>query len=183
MASKDIYIIKNKGGLLRIKELLEEYAIYDNTDDSPYLMYGYKTLNDQCKQTYRVLYNLKKSLNQNPIKISLDYLSTVLSTSEDTQTLRLKELEKHELLKVIRKPYDLNSYEIYEPLPDYTFVKTIYELIKRKQLSIAINTYKSTSNLQEQLTQLNIIKVLANKGIKHYSLKDINQELLINNTV
>jgi len=177
MRKQDIYIIKSEGSLRRIKDLLEVYSLFDIDNEDVFLLYGYKTLHPACKETYRVMRNHQKSLKTNPIKISLDLLAEELGTSEDTQSDRIKQLEKHELVIKYKTMYDYNNYQILQPLPDFTFAETIYKLCNRRELGSLIHEVKRLSDPKEKINKMIRIQNLVNKGTAHPDLHLIDSAL------
>jgi len=178
MRSKDVYIIKHIGGLTRLKEILEEYQVYDTNNENVFLLYGYKTMHDGAKQTYKALAHLKTSLKQNPVKVSLDLLATILGTSEEAQSARLKELTRHNLIRIIKRPYELNQYEILELLPDFTFAETIYKLIRRRMMSDQLHQLKKSLNPIEKISIYENVKNLQNLGASHPEAESVIKVLL-----
>lgn len=176
--SSEIFIISSPGGLGRLKDILEEYQVYDYEEDSAYLTYGYKTLHDGAKQTYRVLKYQAKALKKNPVKISLEILSIILGTTEEAQSARIKQLEKHNLVTVTKRPYELNQYKVNDPLPDFTFAETIYKLIRRQMLGEAIFKLKKSSNPIEKISIYEEIRNLTSLGAAHQDLEQLPSLLL-----
>ena len=146
MDKQSVYILKNIGTLERLREVLEEYQLYDTNDENVFFLYGYKTLHHGARETYRILKHMQISLKRNPVKISLEWLALTMGTSEEAQSSRIKQLERHSLIKIIKKPYQLNQYEILELLPDFTFVETVYKLIRRRMLAEQVNQLSRASD-------------------------------------
>lgn len=177
MKKENIYIIKSEGSLQRIKDLLEVYNLFEVNNEDVFLLYGYKTLHPACKETYRVLRNHQKSLKTNPIKISLDLLADELGTSTDTQSDRIKQLEKHELIIRNKTMYDYNTYQVLQPLPDFTFAETLYKLCNRRELGSLIHEVKRSTDPKEKISKMIRIQNLVNKGAMHPDLHLIDSSL------
>lgn len=178
MKKQRIHIIKSDASLQRIKDMLEHYSLFEVNNEDAFLLYGYKTLHPGAKDTYRVLRNHQKALKTNPVKISLDLLAIELGTSADSQADRIAQLSAHELVIRHKAMYECNSYQILQPLPDFTFAQTLHALINRRELGELIHSIKNEKNMKEKLTKLQKAKNLKNKGIYHPDLHYIDNVLL-----
>jgi hypothetical protein len=173
--STPFFIIEKKGTLRRLQKILDEFQMYDMNNQSVFLLYGYKTLSAEAKETYyslKTLQNIASSKKKGPgyIEVSLDYLATVFNTTTDCQSQRIAKLEQHGLVSKDRRSYQVNRYYIHDPLPDSTFVQTICSLIRRKKLGQLLSKLKSTNNTQEKIDYITKIKVLQERGAWHYQL-------------
>ena len=178
MKKQKISIIKSAGSLQRIRDMLENYSLFDVNNEDAFILYGYKTLHPGAKDTYRVLRNHQKSLKTNPVKVSLDLLSIELGTSADSQADRISQLVAHELVVKHKSMYECSSYQILTPLPDFTFAQTLYTLINRRELGQLIHEVNKETNPQVRLTKLEEVKILVNKGARHPDLHYIDNALL-----
>jgi hypothetical protein len=178
MKKQKISIIKSEGSLQRIKEMLENYSLFDINNEDAFILYGYKTLHPGAKDTYRVLKNHQKALKSNPVKVSLDLLGIELGTSSDSQADRISQLVAHELVIKHKSMYECSSYQILTPLPDFTFAQTLHTLINRRELGQLIHEVKKETNLQERITKMQKIKTLVKKGVHHPDIHYIDNALL-----
>jgi len=177
MKKQKISIIKSEGSLQRIKDMLENYSLFDINNEDAFILYGYKTLHPGAKDTYRVLRNHQKSLKINPVKVSLDLLGIELGTSADSQADRISQLVAHELVIKHKAMYECSSYQILQPLPDFTFAQTLYTLINRRELGELIHEVRRETNPMYKIEKMQKIKAITAKGISHPDLHYVNTGL------
>jgi hypothetical protein len=173
------FLISKKETLEKISELIKEYSLGEYSEENVFLQLGYKNLSSADKQTYSLLrgiakINLKnKQIGSAMCKVSLDYIAVALGTSEDCQSARIKKLQQCGLVKIIRRAYCNNSYQILEPMPDASFCRTIVRLNRRKNLGLLLSRIKSIKDPGERVDCLLQITKLVERNTTHYNLKNV----------
>lgn len=178
--SKETILITDLQELENLKFLLEEYQMHSLFSPEAFLNLGYKNVSSGAKDTYRLmsdLYKLRSKKDLPSLELSLNYLSIAFDTSEECQSERLKSLEKAQLVAIDRRAYNLNSFIVKTPLPDYTFLATVERLILRKRLGFLLGQYKYTSDIIQQRAIIEDIKALVKLGASHQKLSSIKHLL------
>ena len=165
MSQNSWFILKKESQLQRLNKLLKEYPFIEMSGESIYLRLGYKNLSLGDKETYFLLRDLALFSNYkyktNDVEPSLDYLAKCLGTSTKTQSIRLQNLEKTELIKKVRRKFHTNIYSVNtQPLPDSTFVSTLVILIRRKRVLNLIEKYRTSSNNSDKKEIINQLSSL-----------------------
>ena len=164
-------VLKTPEEIKHIHALMEEYQIWEPTDTSIFLKFGYKNISTGDKETYYTLKDLaaisQKKTKQAKCMVSHDYLALALGTSAECQRLRIDRLKNTELITTIVHQHKASNiyYVNMEPLPDTTFVDTMYKLITRKQVNNLYNLIEHTNNVAEKLACMQEIKELDPTGL------------------
>lgn len=171
--------VTSKPMLERVSNLLEEFTIYSANKEDCFLEYGYATLSTGAKQTYKALSSLNAlNTTSDSLTIALDYLAILLNTSESTQSNRISELVKHQLITKSKNINNINQYKVHPPIVDNTFVTTLVNLMHRKQLGTLIRNYYTNSSMKDKIEFLRQIKMRSKRGHYHHKLTGFHSETI-----
>lgn len=145
------FVIDWERGLKRFKNVLKHYHIYEQSDTSRdvFVTFGYKILTAGEKETFFLIRDLallsEKNKNEYQCIASQEYLATILGTSREQQSRRIKKLVDTGLVRT-NNPNSLSNANVYLPvrwaLPDSTLLSTLVTLIRRKRLYQLCGAYK-----------------------------------------
>jgi len=169
------FLITTESGQGRINRLLQELNIGLPVNPLFYIQLGYKNLSTQDKETYYLIKNLSNLNKDNICKIGLDFLAIALNTTETTQANRLKNLQKYKLIKILK---DNSYYILNSPYPDTTFLHTLIQLIRRKQLNSDLCMYKTCNNPMKRMDYIKEIKKILLKDTKHYKASQFMEDTI-----